>query len=208
MDPKWLQWAKQLQAIAQTGLTYTQDPFDTERYQALRHIAVEIMAAHTDADIRHIADLFADEVGHATPKIDLRGVVFQDDEILLVRERMDGGLWTIPGGWGDIDESPAEGVVREVYEESGYRTRAVKLLALWDCNKHGHPPHRSHIYKLMFHCEITGGAPKTSLETSEVAFFAENEIADLPLSLSRNTPAQIARLFEHYRHLDWPTDFD
>ncbi len=98
MDPKWLQWAKQLQAIAQTGLTYTQDPFDAERYEALRQIAIEIMAAHTDADMRHIGDLFAGEVGHATPKIDLRGVVFQDNKILLVRESMDDGQWTIPGG--------------------------------------------------------------------------------------------------------------
>jgi ADP-ribose pyrophosphatase YjhB (NUDIX family) len=152
-----------------------------------------------------IRDLFAGQVGYATPKIDVRGAVFRDDAILLVKERSDG-CWTLPGGWADVGDSPAEAVVREIAEESGYLTRAVKLLALYDRNKHGHPPIPDHAYKLFFLCEIIGGAPAESTETNGVGFFAEDELPNL--SLTRVTPAQIARLFAHNRNPNLPTDFD
>ena len=206
MDPKWLEWAKRLQAIAQTGLTYAQNHFDIERYESIREITAEIVAAHSDADLSFVRALFANEAGYATPKVDVRGAVFRDGTILLVKERQDN-LWTLPGGWADINESPSEAVVREVYEESGYKTRAVKLLALYDRNRHGHPPLLFYVYKLFFLCELIGGEPSQSIETDGVAFFDEDKIPE-ELSLSRVTPAQIARLFEHYRHPDWPTDFD
>jgi ADP-ribose pyrophosphatase YjhB (NUDIX family) len=205
MEPKWLEWAQRLQAIAQNGLTYTQNPFEIERYEHIREIAAEIMAAQSDLYVNHIRDLFADQAGYATPKVDVRGVVFRDNAILLVKERRDG-LWTLPGGWADVNDSPGEATVREVYEESGYQTRAVKLLACYDRNKHGHPHHAFHIYKLFFRCELLGGAPSQSFETDGVGFFSEDEIP--PLSLPRVTPAQIVRFFEHYRHPEWPTDFD
>lgn len=205
MDPQWLEWARRLQAIAQNGLTYAKDPFDIERYESVREIAAEIMSVHPDVDLNYARDLFASEAGHATPKVDVRGAVFRGDTILLVRERQDG-LWTLPGGWADVNESPSEAVVREVHEEAGYYTRAVKLLALYDRNKHGHTPFPYHVYKLFFQCELMGGVPSQSLETDGVAFFQEGEIPEL--SLLRVTPAQVARLFEHYRHPDWQTDFD
>ncbi len=205
MGPKWIEWAKRLQAIAQTGLTYAKDPFDIERYESVREVAAEIVAAHSNLELNYVRELFVSEVGHATPKVDVRGAVFRGDTILLVKERQDG-RWTLPGGWADINESPSEAVVREVYEESGYRTRAVKLLALYDRNKHAHAPYPYHAYKLFFQCELLGGAPSPSLETDDVAFFGKDEIPEL--SLLRVTPAQVARLFEHYRHPDWPTDFD
>jgi ADP-ribose pyrophosphatase YjhB (NUDIX family) len=204
-DPRWLEWARQLQAVAQAGLTYAQDPFDVERYQEIRRLAAEMVAAHTGVEREHVHDLFAGEFGHPTPKVDVRGVIFRDDAILLVKERVDGG-WTLPGGWADVNESPAEAVVRETYEESGYQTRAVKLLALYDRRKHEHPPHPWHIYKIFFQCELVGGAPATSIETDGVAFFARDAIP--PLSVGRVTTAQIARFFEHYRNPEWPTDFD
>jgi ADP-ribose pyrophosphatase YjhB (NUDIX family) len=204
-EPRWLEWARQLQAHAQAGLTYARDPFDIERFEAVRRIAAEMMAAQSGVDVQSIHDLFAGEYGHPTPKVDVRGAVFQGDTILLVKERVDGG-WTLPGGWADVNESPAEAVVREVYEESGYQTRAVKLLALYDRRKHDHPPHPWHIYKVFFQCELVGGAPATSIETDEVAFFRQDEIP--PLSIGRVTAAQIARFFEHYRRPDWPADFD
>jgi len=202
---KWLEWVQRLQAIAQTGLTYARDPFDVERYQAVREIAAEMASAHSDADLLHVRDLFAGEVGHATPKVDVRAVVFRDDSILLVRERTEG-RWTLPGGWADIGESAGEAAVREAYEESGYRTRAVKLLAAYDRNKHPHPPYPFHAYKLFFQCELVSGTPTHSIETDGVGFFCENELPEL--SITRVTPAQIARFFEHLRHPDWPTDFD
>jgi len=205
MQPKWLEWARQLQAIAQSGLTYTKNPFEIERYSEVREIAAEMMVAHSDLEMDHVRDLFVSENGYATPKIDVRGVVFRDDAILLVKELRDG-RWTPPGGWADVGDSPADATVREVFEESGYHTRAVKLLACYDRNKHGHPPYGFHIYKLFFQCELVGGKPADSHETGGAAFFRENEIPDL--SLPRVTPAQIVRFFEHYRHPEWPTDFD
>jgi ADP-ribose pyrophosphatase YjhB (NUDIX family) len=205
VNPKWLDWAQRLQAISQSGLTYTQNPFEVERYELVREIAAEMMAAYGELDVQPIRDLFADQAGYATPKVDVRGVVFQDNRILLVKERRDG-QWTLPGGWADVGDSPAEATEREVFEESGYRAKAVKLLACYDRHKHGHPPHAYHIYKLFFLCDLEGGAPTTSTETEGVGFFREDEIP--PLSLPRVTPAQIARFFEHYRHPDWATDFD
>lgn len=205
MNPKWLEWAKKLQAIAQTGLTYTQSPYDVERYKSLRAIAAEIMATHADVEPEYVLDLFAREVGYATPKVDVRGVVFRDRTVLLVREREDG-CWTLPGGWADIGDSPSEVAVREIYEESGYHTRVVKLLAVYDRDRHGHPPLVHHAYKMFFQCELLGGSPSPSIETDEVAFFSEDKIPQL--SLTRVVPTQIARIFQHYRQPDLPTDFD
>lgn len=208
MNVEWLAWAQRLQAIAQNGLTYAESPFDIERYEQIRQIAAEMMAAYTDTDPTYILDLFRSETGYATPKIDVRAAVFKDDKILLVRERLDNGRWTLPGGWIDVGEPPSVAVVREVYEESGYETRAVKLLAVYDRAhpRHGHPPFHHYTYKLFFHCELLGGAPKESHETEEATFFGEDEIPEL--SVGRVVPSQIRRLFEHYRHPEWQTDFD
>lgn len=205
MDSKWLEWARKLQAIAQNGLTYTQNPFDVERYKSLQAIAAEIMATYANLEPKYVQDLFTREVGYATPKVDVRGAVFRDETILMVREREDG-CWTLPGGWADVGDSPSEVVVKEVFEESGYHTRAVKLLAIYDRDRHGHPPLAHYVYKLFFHCEIISGEALPSIETDEVAFFKENEIPQL--SLGRVVPNQITRIFQHYRHPDLPTDFD
>ncbi len=205
MESKWLAWAKHLQAIAQNGLTFADDLFDVERYEQVRQIAVEILAEHSNLDATQAKAIFANGSGYATPKVDVRGVVFQEDAILLVKERSDG-LWTLPGGWADVNESPRECVEKEIFEESGYRTTAVKLLAVYDRNKHPHPPIPHHTYKLFFLCNLTGGRPTYSIETNGVAFFHEDALP--PLSISRVTPEQIGRMFDHYRHPDWLTDFD
>ena len=206
LDPKWLQWSKQLMAIAQNGLTFASNPFDEERYEAVRAVAAEILSDHTGTDPSQIVDLFSRESGYATPKVDVRGVVFRDDAILLVKERADG-LWTLPGGWADVNESPSEAVVREVYEESGYKTRAIKLLGVLDRSKNPHVPHLPfHIYKLLILCELLGGEAKTSHETEAVAFFREDELPEF--SVSRTTPEQVARLFQHRRCPELLADFD
>ena len=205
MTPRGLEWAQRLQALAQNGLTFVKDPFDRERYEAIRDIAAEMMAAQTEADFEVIQDLFMQETGYTTPKVDSRGAVFRDDRILLVRERADG-RWSLPGGWIDVLESPRESVVREIWEETGYETRALKLLAVFDKNKHDHPPTIYHTYKLFFLCELLGGSPTHTIETDGVDFFPEDALPEL--SVTRVTAGQIARLFEHYRHPDWPTDFD
>ena len=205
--PDWLRWARRVQALAQNGLTFSSDPFDTERYAALRDVAAEIVAAHTELSIDTVRELFAGGSGYATPQVDIRGAVFRDDgALLLVRERSDGA-WTVPGGWVDVGESPSEAVAKEVREESGYVVRATKLLAVLDRDRHGHPPFAHQVYKLFLRCEVLGGdAAAPGVETDGVGFFGPRHIP--PLSLTRVTPGEIARLFEHYEHPEWPTDFD
>jgi len=205
MTPDWLTWSQRIQAIAQTGLAFSHDIYDIERYGQLREIAAEIMAAHSGADVAWVRDLFAGQAGYATPKVDVRGVVFREDAILLVKERADG-KWTLPGGWADVGDAPSTAVEREIAEESGYQARAVKLLAVYDRNKHGHPPRPDHVYKLFFLCELLGGAPATTMETDGVGFFRAHDLPEL--SVERIMPAQIARMFEHRGHPEWPADFD
>lgn len=206
MKPKWLAWGQALQALAQNGLAYSRNPFDIERFEAIRKIAAEIVAEHAGMETERLETLFAGEEGYATPKIDVRGAVFRDDKILLVRENLDAGRWTLPGGWADVTDSPSEAVVREIREEAGYEARAVKLAAVYDRSRRGHPAYYFSIYKLFFICEITGGAPATSIETSEVGFFEERALPEL--SIARVTPAEIYTLFAHYRDPSLPTEFD
>jgi ADP-ribose pyrophosphatase YjhB (NUDIX family) len=205
MDPQWLQWAKTLQSMSQIGLTYAKDPYDIERYKQLREIAFEMMASYSETDIERVHTLFQNETGYATPKVDVRAATFRQDTVLLVKERSDGG-WTLPGGWADVGDAPSEAVIREVREEAGYQIRATRVLAIYDREKHGHPPLPYAVYKLFFECEIIGGTPSISSETEDVAFFA---LSELPaLSLERVTPAQIARLFDLHRDPCSATDFD
>jgi len=207
-EPDWLNWARELQAIAQTGLTFSRDPYDRERYEALRGLAAKMFAARTDAPAGRIADLFAGETGYATPKIDVRAAVFDPRErLLMVRETSDGGRWTLPGGWADVNLTPAENVVKEVREESGFLVRPTKLAAAWDRTRQGHTPQPFSAAKLFFVCEITGGAAATSDETSEVAFFAEHALPD-DLSVDRTTRHQLLRMFAHARQPGLPTEFD
>ena len=201
----WLSTAQRIQAIAQTGLAYAKDVYDIERYTELSEIAAELMAGPEPVSVALAKELFANEAGYATPKVDVRGAVFQDQRVLLVREAEDGG-WTFPGGWADVGESAAESVEREVREESGYLVKAIKLLACWDRDKHPHPPIPFHGYKLLFHCELLGGAAMTSSETTEVGFFAENELP--PLSTTRTLAEQIHFAFGCLRDPAAKTVFD
>lgn len=209
MEPQRLKWAKELQAIAQIGLTYSAEShFDVERYRRIREISAEMVAASAAGAVTKetLLALFQSEEGYATPKVDVRGVVFRDSKILLVKETEDG-RWTLPGGWADVNESPRESVEREVREESGYEVRAVKLLAVYDRSKHDHTPaFFFHVYKLFVLCELIGGEAAASAETSAAEFFGEDELP--PLSVSRVTGRQIRRLFEHFRHPEWAADFD
>ena len=153
-----LAWARELQAIAQNGLTFTRDNYDRERYLKLQELAARMLAAELGISPAQAQHYWEGEEGYATPKVDVRGGVFDGERVLLVRERSDG-RWTLPGGWVDVNDSPSEAVAREIREESGYEARAVKLAALVDKNRHPHPRGVHHIYKLFFVCELTGGAP-------------------------------------------------
>ena len=206
MEPQWLNWAKRLQAISQNGLTYAKDHFDVERFRQVETIAAEILADKAGVEPEAVLELFSRQTDYATPKVDVRGVIFRDDTILLVKETSDH-KWSVPGGWADVGESPSESVHREVWEESGFRVRADRLLAVYDRSKHPHRPLvQYHIYKMFFLCEIVGGSPTLSHETEEIAFFRENEIPEL--SITKILPEQIARMFEHHRRGNLPVDFD
>jgi HAD superfamily hydrolase (TIGR01509 family) len=196
---KWLDWAKQIQSIAQTGLTYAKDVYDLERYESLRQLSVEIMDTYTFAGVQKINLSFANETGYATPKVDIRGVVFENEKILLVREKADGA-WALPGGWADIGYSPSEVAVKEIKEESGFDSVPVKLLAVLDKKFHAHPPEPYHVYKMFILCQIIGGQAVGGVETSEVQFFGENELPEL--SAERNTAAQLKSMFAYLRDPD------
>jgi ADP-ribose pyrophosphatase YjhB (NUDIX family) len=205
-EPRLWALARKLQSLAQTGLTFNTIEYDRDRYKLVAEIAAELMAAHCDTPVATFQKLFNEQDGYATPKIDVRGAAFRDGKILLVREAADG-LWTMPGGWADVNDSPRDAVEREMSEESGFRVKATKLAAVYDRAKHPHePPLPFHVYKMFFLCEIVGGEATPSKETPEVGFFTLDALP--PLSINRILPFQIAQLFEHSKNPSLPTDFE
>ncbi len=204
-EPDWVVWGRRLQAIAQTGLAFGESEYDLERYREVERIAVDIFARHTLEEHLTIQEFFASDTGYATPQVDVRGAVIENGEVLLVRERLDG-LWTLPGGFADVNDSPSQAVEREIFEESGFQAIATKLAMLYDKRLHDHPPSPRYTYKLFFLCERVGGVATPSFETTEIGFFP---LTGLPeLSSHRITAAQIERLFVHDREPHLPTDFD
>ena len=205
-EPKSVGWARELQAIAQTGLHFSESEYDRERYRKILEISIEIFAHDSGESPALLRRLFENQTGYATPKVDVRGVVFREHKLLLVQERSDG-LWTLPGGWADVNDSPSEAVEREIVEESGFLAKAERMLAVFDRAKHGHePPFPYHVYKLFILCRLEGGEARTAMETSGVEFFGEDEVP--PLSLSRITPEQIQYCFEVQEKPDSTCRFD
>jgi ADP-ribose pyrophosphatase YjhB (NUDIX family) len=206
IEPAWVKWARNLQAIAQTGLHFSESEYDLERYRKILEISSEIFANYSGGSLALIRGLFENQTGYATPKVDVRGVVFRDDKLLMVQERSDG-LWTLPGGWADVNDSPSEAVEREIVEESGFRVKAERMIAVFDRAKQGNPPpFPFHVYKLFIGCRLLGGEATTSMETTGVEFVGEHEIP--PLSLTRNTGAQIKFCFAARKNPDQPCQFD
>ena len=191
----WLERAREIQALAQTGLHYSKDRYDQERYQRLLQIAAEITADHTNLDSDRLTQVFQQQIGYATPRVDVRGAVFERGKLLLVQERIDGG-WTMPGGWADVGDTPSGAIEREVWEESGFRVKTRKVVGIYDANRIP-PLEVFHAFKIVFLCDILSGAPRISNETSEVAFFSEAEIPDA-LSCQRTSPRHIHDAFLSY----------
>jgi ADP-ribose pyrophosphatase YjhB (NUDIX family) len=206
MEPKWLVWSRKLQALSQAGLTYSQNQFDLDRYRVIQSIAAEIAAEGSGIETSRVNDLFTGDEGYMTPKVDVRGAIFKDNRILLVRETMDNGRWTVPGGWVDPGDGPGQAAEREVYEETGYVVKANRLAAVYDRERHGHPAYVYSIIKLFFICDLIGGSPKESIETGESDFFNEDVLPEL--SIPRITVEEIHMLFQHHRHPELPTEFD
>ncbi len=195
----------ELQSIAQAGLTYSVSGYDLERYTRLLELAAELTSRNSQKIYSEIQEIFSREVGYNTPKVDVRAAVFKDDKILMVREREDN-LWSLPGGWADVTLSPAENVLKEIQEETGFICKTIKLIAVYDKNLHDDSHTWPHIYKLLFLCEICGGSPTPSYETLEVDFFSRGNIP--PLSLKRTVPRYIEHSFKHYLQPALPTEFD
>lgn len=188
---------QKLQALAQTGLTYTQDRYDIERYTELRDIAAQLMALQFSADKSQLLELFKNQQGYATPKVDTRAMIVRDGKILMVREA-DDKLWSLPGGWADVGDSPSHAVCREVREETGLIVNAERLLGVWDRNLHGHPPYPWHVYKLIFFCKEVGGNLQLSEDSLEIDFFDPDNLP--PLSLTRVVPIEIHTSLEIIRN--------
>jgi ADP-ribose pyrophosphatase YjhB (NUDIX family) len=202
----WFGIATELKAISQVGKNFAKDEYELARHLRIEEITSQILAGNTNLQKDEILTMLQADCGYPTPKTDSRGAVFRDDKILMVKE-IEDGCWTLPGGWCDVGMTPAQNAEREVWEESGFETRAVKLIAVLDRRTQGHlPPYPFDIYKMFFLCEITGGSAKASIETSEVEFFSEDEIPKL--SHSRTQIHQIKMCFEHYRNSDLPTVYD
>ena len=200
-----LDLCRRLLALGQSGLHFTHEEYDRERYREIIEIATALLALESERTASELHATWFVEDGYATPKIDVRGAIFRGDHVLMVRERIDG-KWTLPGGWADINDSPAYAVEKEIEQESGFIARAVKLAAVYDRNKHEHPHYLFHAWKFFFLCEITGGAMRPSYETTEVAFMPLDELPEL--STGRATAPQIRRMYEHHLHPEWRTEFD
>ena len=195
---QWLDWAKKIKAISQIGNAYSKDVYDLDRYDQLSAIADEILANLADAPVARVAHFFVPDSGYATPKIDLRAGVFRDGKVLLVKERLDG-LWTLPGGWADVCESPKQGIQREVLEESGFQVDVKRLVAVKDRSLHCYTPqYPDHLFKLFFLCDLIGGKPTLNIEIDAIDFFP---LDDLPeLSQSRILAEDIALLWDYQQH--------
>jgi ADP-ribose pyrophosphatase YjhB (NUDIX family) len=191
-EPKWLEWARKLQAIAQAGLTYTENDYERERFHQVRQISMEIMSTKTGIDYEQVIRWFAGETGYPTPKIDVRAAIFRKDRILMVRERVDG-LWALPGGWADVDISLRESVIKEAQEEAGVRVEPKRVVAVLDRKKHNYPPVPFGLYKIFVECDYVDGEFVKNVETIESGFFKRRALP--PLSEGRNTAAQIEMCF-------------
>lgn len=202
---RWLQWARELQALAQTGYHYAENDYQRERFLRLSEIATEIFCNYSQCAFEPLVQAFQAQVGYATPKVDVRGAVFKEGKLLLVRERADDG-WTMPGGWADVGDVPSHAVEREVWEESGFRVRARRVIGVYDANRTG-PLEVFHAFKIVFLCELISGEARPSNETTEVRFFASDEIPER-LSGERTKARHIGDAFAAYADSSRPTVFD
>lgn len=202
---EWLNWAVELQFIAQAGLTYSKNNFDKERFKRIREISAEIMSAKSGLTLEKVNDLFCNETGYQTPKIETRAAIFKDNKILLVKESS-SGEWSLPGGWVDVNQSVRTNVIKEVKEEAGLDVIAERLIAIQDRNKHNVPSYAYGVCKIFILCDIIGGKFESNIETCDSSFF---NIEDLPtLSVERNTKKQIEICFEAYYDKNWNILFD
>ncbi len=203
-NEKWLQWAVELQSLAQAGLYYGKDRFDLERYERIREIAAEMISCKTEIPLDKVKDLFCNETGYQTPKLDTRAAIFRNDKILLVQKN--NGTWSLPGGWVDVDCSVGENTVKEVKEEAGLDVRADLVIAIQDRDKHNLPVYPYKVIKVFMLCSMLGGSFQENIETRGSGYFSLEELPKL--AEEKNTKEQIALCFEAYHAKEWVTQFE
>ena len=203
-SPRWLEWAQEIYSLSQSGITYSGNQYDIDRYRRLQEITAEMIASQSDMPKESVQESFSMQAGYITPKVDVRGAVVRDNKILLIQERADGN-WAMPGGWADLGNSPASVAEREVFEESGFHVRAEKVVAVIDANRI-QPLEFYHAYKIIFLCKLFDGEPRISHETLAVDFFELNKLP--PLSIYRTNEDMLREVFAHVQDPDRPTAFD
>jgi ADP-ribose pyrophosphatase YjhB (NUDIX family) len=201
---QWLAWAQEIYSLSQAGLTFNQNPFDIERYKRLQEITAEMIASQSEVSKEWALRSFSMQAGYVTPKIDVRGAVVRDGKILLIQEGADG-KWAMPGGWADLGNAPASVAEREVWEESGFRVKAEKVVAVIDANRI-EPMEFYHAYKIIFLCRLLDGEPRTSHETLAVDFFDPSHLP--PLSRYRTDESMIQEVFAHLENPNRLAAFD
>ena len=203
-NEKWLEWAIELQSLAQAGLTYGKDVYDRERYERIRDISAEILSYKTDISVEKVKNLFCNEIGYQTPKLDTRAAVFEHEKILLVKEN--NGKWSLPGGWVDVNLSVKENTVKEVKEESGLDVTADRIIAIQDRDRHNLPAYAYGVCKIFVLCSVLGGEFEKNIETTEFRYFNKAELPEL--ATEKNTKEQIGMCFNAYYNKNWIVEFD
>lgn len=203
-NEKWLEWAIELQSLAQAGLTYGKDVYDRERYERIRDISAEILSYKTDISVEKVKNLFCNEIGYQTPKLDTRAAVFEHEKILLVKEN--NGKWSLPGGWVDVNLSVKENTVKEVKEESGLDVTADRIIAIQDRDRHNLPAYAYGVCKIFVLCSVIGGEFEKNIETTEFRYFNKAELPEL--ATEKNTKEQIEMCFNAYYNKNWIVEFD
>ena len=203
-NEKWLQWAVELQAIAQSGLFYGKDKFDIERYERIREISAEMIHYKTDISMEKVKDLFCSDIGYQTPKLDTRAAIFKDGKILLVHEA--NGTWSLPGGWVDVDISVEENTIKEVKEEAGLDVKVTRVIAVQDREKHNLPIYAYKVCKIFLQCEVIGGEFVSNIETTGYDYFGPDELPCL--AEEKNNREQIEMCFQAAKSETWEALYD
>ncbi|OLA91897.1 MAG: ADP-ribose pyrophosphatase, partial [Roseburia sp. 40_7] len=197
---KWLDWAVEIQSLAQAGLAYTNNVYDIERYERLREISAEMLSYKTDIPVEKVKDLFCNETGYQTPKVDTRAAIFEDGKILLVHEK--NGTWSLPGGWCDVNQSVAENTIKETWEEAGLHVKADRMIAVQCRNKHNLPIYAYGVVKIFIQCSVIDGAFMENIETTETKYFGREELPE-PLAEEKTSKEQILMCFDAYNAEHW-----
>ncbi|HEY5537419.1 MAG TPA: NUDIX hydrolase [Acetobacterium sp.] len=205
MEKQWLLWARELQSISQSGLTYCKSDYDLDRYRELEKLSQEIIKRHTDVPEELIKEYYKKEDGYLTPKVDVRGAVISDNKILLVKEKVDG-RWCLPGGWGDVNRSISENVKKEAFEEAGVLVETTRLVGVLDRSKWVEDVCPYTIYKIFILCDLLEGGFQKNTETDESRFFLLDALP--PLSKGRTTAEQLALCFKAYSDPNFIPIFD